>query len=118
MAAASCHANKLIPFPSPIVGWVKIRNNVITSRHNEDLAYEGNFCKCLNTTCLQRARRQNVTFTRFLSGVKPGFNTRKMRYAITELRLTAHRSKDCILGEIKEFNFGDLFLSLFRKIGW
>lgn len=48
MAAASRHANKLIPFPSPIVGWVKIRNNVITSRHNEDLAYEGNFCKCLN----------------------------------------------------------------------
>ena len=29
-------------------------------------------------------------FTRFLSGMKPGFNTRQMRYAITELHLTAH----------------------------
>lgn len=48
--AESRHANKLIPFPSPTVGWVKIRNNVITSRHNEDLACKGNFCKCLNTS--------------------------------------------------------------------
>ena len=48
--AESRHANKLIPLTSPTVGWVKIRNNVITSRHNEDLACKGNFCKCLNTS--------------------------------------------------------------------
>lgn len=48
--AESRHANKLIPLPSPTVGWVKIRNNVITSRHNADLACKGNFCKCLNTS--------------------------------------------------------------------
>ena len=112
--AAWRHANKLILFPSPTVGSVKIRNNVITSRHNEDLACEGNFCKCLNTNMPAENTKAECVVHSFPVRHETRL-TRQMRYAITELRLTAHWSKNCILGVIKQFNFWYLFSSL---IGW